>query len=329
MKKLSKLASLAAATAFLLAGMTACFTSVNDDGAGEPKSVDYNLAEMGLPDGVYATEITSADKSIVDVETKTQESRAATADAGKAIKSVTVTAYKAGSTYFIIKTAGDDEGTWYLPVTVTSDLEVKINKDDLTDEEPAGTAKNATPFAIDFSKFTAAQYKVAAPSDKGTVGLKSDIDLDASGITVTASTSLNVRFSDGNGTVDSLNFSGDIGDMSGATLSKTPGRYISIPVDGAGTMTVEYKTTHKGKDLTGGTAGNKTQIAVVTKDGDAYKVLKCQTAETTDEAGKKDTLSLTIAEAATVYVVFSQNGTTKSKDGTATGGIDVYTIEVK
>lgn len=139
-----------------------------------------------------------------------------------------------------------------------------------------------------------------------------------------------------NGAATGINFNGgkEAGDMSDGTIDGEPERYISVPVGGAGLLSVLYKGNNKPADISDD--GNHLQIALVTEDG---SVLAWQPVPIMDmdvkETGVR-LLSADIKEAATVRVVFSSNGTckpTKYPDDMSpanpkrlTGSIDVFSI---
>ena len=140
------------------------------------------------------------------------------------------------------------------------------------------------------------------------------------------------------GKVTGLNYIGcDVGDMSGGAIAEAAKekllRYISVPVGGAGRLSVLYKGNNKPADIS--EDGNHLQIAFVTEIG---TVLAWQPVPIMD-MDKKETavrmLSADIKEAATVRVMFSRNGTHKPvsypddmspKPDKLTGSIDVFSI---
>ncbi|MDE7227914.1 MAG: hypothetical protein K2N31_06310 [Treponemataceae bacterium] len=123
-------------------------------------------------------------------------------------------------------------------------------------------------------------------------------------------------------TITALKYNGGAdSDISNGIAIDSLDRYVSIPVDGAGTVTAEV--TFKGAKDSDNPTGGPFQVAFVDADG---KVLGTVV---TDEvtASSEKTVSGTVSAAGTVYLVFSRNGAKKS-DGNGTGGIDVSTITV-
>ncbi|MDE6349541.1 MAG: hypothetical protein K2K67_00875 [Treponemataceae bacterium] len=123
-------------------------------------------------------------------------------------------------------------------------------------------------------------------------------------------------------TITALNYNGGAdSDISNGIAIDSLDRYVSIPVDGAGTVTAAV--TFKGAKTSDNPIGGPFQVAFVDADG---KVLGTVV---TDEltASSTKTVSGTVTAASTVYLVFSRNGAKKS-DGNGTDGIDVSTITV-
>ena len=127
----------------------------------------------------------------------------------------------------------------------------------------------------------------------------------------------NLRIRATNGASTALNYNGgESADISSGTTISGLSRYVKIPVDGAGTITVEYAGVSSDK-------GSKTcQIALLDETG-GY--LGGETVNTLkDDAGvtQQHTFDITVTKATSVYIVFSRNGASG-------GGIDLYKIEVK
>ena len=119
-----------------------------------------------------------------------------------------------------------------------------------------------------------------------------------------------------------LNYNGGQADddlSSGITIDKLD-RYVSIDVDGAGTVTASVE--FKGAKATDNATGGPFQAALVDEDGELIGTL------VTDEltASSKKTVSGTVSSAGKVYLVFSRNGAKKGTSGT--GGLDVTEIKV-
>ena len=116
--------------------------------------------------------------------------------------------------------------------------------------------------------------------------------------------------------ITALNFNGgQTSDdfSSGVTLANLD-RYVSIPVDGAGTVTASIKFVKS----SGATADKKGQAALVDSNGKLIGTL----AECDMTAGGEATLTGTVSAATTVTLAFSRNGA-------GAGGMDVTSIEVK
>lgn len=133
------------------------------------------------------------------------------------------------------------------------------------------------------------------------------------------------------GKVTGLNYIGcDVGDMSGGSIAEASKeelqRYISVPVSGAGRLSVLYKGNNTRSDIATDEE-NHLQIAFVTEDG---TVLACRPVPVMDTSVKETgvrMLSADITEAATVRVVFSRNNTHKGGDpDKLTGSIDLFSI---
>lgn len=115
--------------------------------------------------------------------------------------------------------------------------------------------------------------------------------------------------------ITALNFNGgQTSDdfSSGVTLANLD-RYVSIPVDGAGTVTASIKFVKSDK----ATAGKNGQAALVDSNGKLIGTL----AECDMTVGGEATLTGTVSAATTVTLAFSRNGA-------GAGGIDVTSIAV-
>ncbi len=118
-----------------------------------------------------------------------------------------------------------------------------------------------------------------------------------------------------------LNYNGGYnGDMTDGVSLDSVDRYVEIPVDGAGT--VSASVTFKGAKESDSPTGGPFQAAFVDSEGALLGNL------VTDEvtASSSKTVSATVSEAKSVYLVFSRNGATKGGNGT--GGMDVTSIVV-
>lgn len=138
-----------------------------------------------------------------------------------------------------------------------------------------------------------------------------------------------IRSADGK--VTGLNYIGcDVGDMSGGAIAEEAKeklqRYISVPVGGAGRLSVLYKGNNTRADIATDDE-NHLQIAFVTEDG---TVLAWQPVPVMDTSVKETgvrMLSADITKAETVRVVFSRNDTHKGGNpDKLTGSIDVFSI---
>ena len=116
--------------------------------------------------------------------------------------------------------------------------------------------------------------------------------------------------------ITALNFNGGqtSDDFSSGVKLSDLDRYVSIPVDGAGTVTASIKFVKSDK----ATADKKGQAALVDADGKLIGTL----AECDMTAGGEATLTGTVSSATTVTLAFSRNGA-------GAGGMDVTSIEVK
>lgn len=138
---------------------------------------------------------------------------------------------------------------------------------------------------------------------------------------------LKVRNADGKAT--GINYGRcDIGALNVESLEEDVVRYISVPVNRAGTLTVMYRGNNSTDDIPN-PDDNHLQVALVDENN---KVLAWQgvpvynVPETAVRA-----LSASIPKAATVRFVFSSNGTVKTVNGVLdpdklTGSLDVFSI---
>lgn len=131
---------------------------------------------------------------------------------------------------------------------------------------------------------------------------------------------IRARTDDGSKTTG-LNYNGGANsDISNGIAIADLDRYISIPVDGAGTISAEV--TFKGAKETDSTSGGPFQVAFVDADGNLLGSV------VTDDvkASSVKTVSGAVSAAGTVYLAFSRNGAKKGTSGT--GGVDVSKITV-
>ena len=98
-------------------------------------------------------------------------------------------------------------------------------------------------------------------------------------------------------------------------------RHITVPVNGAGTLKVTYKSTY-----TASADGDvdKGQIGAYDKDGKLIGEVASVTGVNNDNP-----LTVEVSAATTVYILYARNGTTATKNNEkkASGGIDVTKIE--
>ena len=122
-------------------------------------------------------------------------------------------------------------------------------------------------------------------------------------------------------TITALNYNGGANSaISDGIAIADLDRYISIPVDGAGTVSAEV--TFKGAKDTDNPTGSPFQVAFVNAEG---KLLGTVVTDKLTASSTK-TVSGTVTAAGTVYLAFSRNGAKKGSSGT--GGVDVSKITV-
>ena len=248
----------------------------------------------------------------MDVANIEQADARLVAEAGKRITSFTLTPKKAGSTHLIITTESNGaEAKKYLPVTVSSSL--ALSTGDVTDTEPTGGSNAAKSFTVDFTTLSASDFGLSGfnstNKDAPVQGKVKEVTLYPVGNT-------KLQIKSGNGMCTGINYNGE----SVGTLGKTiaiadSSRHIIVPVGGAGTLTVTYKTT-AAADVT-----DKGQIGAYDADGTLI-------GEVASVAGVKgdNPLTVEVSEATDVYILYARNGTVKADGSTGTGGIDVTKI---
>lgn len=260
MKKISKLALLTAATAFLLAGFPACGDDDGDDG---------NNTEQG---GTGGDDTTGGNKN-------DQENPPASATAKTFI-------FTGGENGIV----ADDISDWDL--SAKDVINAPISKEALTTK----TLANGASISWKGSKVGTLRFRAKHEKDTGSI-------------------------SDLAPTITALNYNGGAdSDIEGGIEIDSLDRYVSIPVDGAGTVSADI--TFKGAADTDSPTGGPFQVAFVGADGKPIGTV------VTDEVTASSTkaVSGTVKAAGTVYLVFSRNGAKKGTSGT--GGIDVSEITV-
>lgn len=259
MKKISRLALLAAATAFLLAAFPACS---DDDGDGNE------------------TELRDKDTTDDDGEKDDGDDDSGTPATAKTYN------FTGGESGIVAADISD----WDL--SAKDVINAPIAKDSLTTKALA----NGASISWKGSKVGTLRFRASHEANAGTI-------------------------SDLAPTITTLNYNGGAdSDISNGIAIADLDRYVSIPVDGAGTVSAEV--TFKGAKDTDDPTGGPFQVAFVDANG---KVLGTVV---TDEvtASSTKTVSGTVTAAGTVYLAFSRNGAKKGSSGT--GGIDVSTITV-
>ena len=246
MKKLSKITLLAAATAFLLAGVTACFTSTSDV---DDDTTQGSGGTGGSAGGETGTGSPASAKTYDFVGLEASDFLDSTGAA--------VSAWGNSVSWGAGATVNLPGGT-----TTVADATVFCKVQEKADKQTLIRARTGND-----SKTTALNYNGGASSDI------------SSGVTI-----------------DDLD------------------RYVSIPVDGAGTVTA----TFKGTSSTGKT--NTCQVGLFDKNGKLLGTLKTFGA---GDGLAETTVTGNVGAETTVYVVMSRNA---SSD--AGGGIDLYKIEV-
>ena len=372
MKKISRLAALFAATAFLLAAFPACD---NDDGDDDPKATLAGEAvelEIDVEKAVAAT---------ITVENDTFSANAKKIPSGEAIpteyfelkagEKVTVspatlvawTSYTVAKISFTVTaTEGAAAGTISAEIkkgTLTSDTALTAKGIAYTvkgasgsgDGEGGGSGEGdktetGTPATAKTYSFTGGENGIVAAdisdwdlSAKDVINapiakeLTTKVLANGASLSWKGSKVATLRFratheknegtiSDLAPTITALNYNGGANsDISNGIAIDSLDRYISIPVDGAGTVSAEV--TFKGAKDTDNPTGGPFQVAFVDADG---KVLGTVVPDELTASSTK-TVSGTVTAAGTAYLAFSRNGAKKS-DGNGTGGIDVSTITV-
>ena len=202
--------------------------------------------------------------------------------------------------------------------------------DEAPEKEQTPSPTTAKSFTANFVGLAASEFgldSIAKNSTTNLPGVTCEVEFADVTATLYSKGNGNLRVrgdkSDTVVTADSINYNGEsISELTAETASvsiEALSRYISVPVGGAGTVTVSYKGTHKESDISG---ENKVRIAVLDASGNVLASKLVSPAEST-------TIDAQVSAATTVYVVCSRNGTLKANDSNngTTGGIDVYSIE--
>ena len=362
MKKISRLAALFAATAFLLTAFPACD---NDDGDDDPKATLAGEAvelEIDVEKTVEAT---------ITVENDTFSANAKKIPSGEAIpteyfelkagEKITVSTATlvtwtsdtvAKISFTVTATEGAAAGTISAEIkkgTLTSDTALTAKGIDYTVKGASGsgdgegdkteTGTPATAKTYNFVGLAASDFldasgtAVSAWGASASWAASSAVNLPANSTTVADATVfckeqidaskqslIRARTDDASKTTG-LNYNGGANsDISSGIAIDSLDRYVSIPVDGKGTVTADV--TFKGAKETDTTSGGPFQVAFVDANGNLLGEV------VTDDvkASSKKTVSGTVSAAGTVYLAFSRNGAKKGSSGT--GGVDVSKITV-
>ncbi len=345
MKKISRLAALFAATA-LLFGAIGC-SDEDEGGSGEDnKSITLNAGDIfATEDNTLYVKILDGNK--VDAFMWSEE----TSDYAPVAQ---------GASYTITDNAlsvnAGEAGTFTGTVVSATQMTLTIGKDTMTlkkadkeptgpnpgdDDPPNGSAATAKTYsfaggengivAADISNWDlSAKDVINAPiattlttkelangasiswkgSKVGTLRFRAAHEANQGAISALAPT------------ITTLNYNGGANsDISSGIAIADLDRYVSIPVDGAGTVTADV--TFKGAKESDNPSGGPFQVAFVDADG---KLLGDVVTDAVTASSTK-TLSGTVTAAGTVYLAFSRNGAKKGTNG-STGGDDVSKITV-
>ena len=321
MKKLSKLALLAAATALLLAGVTAC--SDDDDKDPEPGVTIEGGTSVAVGKEITLTaKATDFSGNVTYTWESSDKAKATVTQDTSDLSKATVIGIAEGTAKITVKArAGDTEKTAAVTVTVTAD----------TITPPGDKATAAT-----YSFAGGANGIVAADVDGWVLETKDVINSPAAsaletrklnnGATIAwkGNNAGTLRFraehEAGVGdiptlapTITALNYNGGQKEddfAKGVTVSALD-RYVSIPVDGAGKITASVKF-RKSDNKTG-----KLQAVLVDGDGNPLGDIVEKDVAVDSEA----TIEGTTTGATTVILAFSRNNA-------GGGGIDVTKIMV-
>ena len=365
MKKISRLAALFAATAFLLAAFPACGNDDGDDGPNATLAGEAVELEIDVEKTVEAT---------ITVENDTFSANAKKIPSGEAIPTeyfelkagekitvspATLVAWTSDTvakiSFTVTATEGAAAGTISAEIkkgTLTSDTALTAKgiaytvkgasgsgdgegggsgEGDKTETGTPATAKTYNFVGLAASDFLdASGTAVSAWGASASWAASSAVNLPANSTTVADATvyckeqtqdakkQTLIRARTGTDSkTTALNYNGGASsDISSGIAIANLDRYVSIPVDGAGTITVEYAGVSSDK-------GSKTcQIALLDGEG---SYLGGETVNTLkDDAGvtQQHTFDTTVTKATSVYIAFS-------RVGASGGGIDLYKIEVK
>ena len=338
MKKISKLAVLLASGALLFGGL---FLSCSDDddggnnnnsSTGGDVSVTLDKTELSLAAGKTETlTATVANATNTSVEWSSSDKDIATVDGG------TVTAVAEGSATITATSIADNTKSASCTVTVTkgSGNQEKataktydftgLKYADLSSFSLVATYKESGASSTTDHDISETNFTTEVNAASGTAGFKDD-SITLGGATLKGKLSkLRFRFDkvDGSYTTASstsaLNYNGGLKTdiSSGVTISDLD-RYVSIPVDGAGTVSASIKAVGSS-----GKTGNL-QIGLFDSNGKLLGDLVTAAAgdgKITGTDSNTGTVSGTVTAATTVYLVFSRNGA----EG---GGLDVKSIVV-
>lgn len=248
---------------------------------------------------------------------------------------ITLTSEKAGTTTMTIKVSGTGYTDEEVKIKVTVAANGEITWEEEEEETPA-TPATYNFVGLELSDFpTNSLVTVSGSGDEtaitelsGDIYVKKGEKVVVKGATLYSKGTKNLRVRADNNTkkTTAINFNGGLNvDLTTASIS-IEDRYISIPVDGAGTVTATV--TFKGLPTTDANApaqGGPLQAAFVDADGN----LLGEVATGAKDGDTDTTVSGTVNASGTAYLVFSRNGTTKSDDKkSGTGGLDVTSIAV-
>ena len=206
-----------------------------------------------------------------------------------------------------------------------------------TQEEAAACAKQsgcpkyvakATAATYDFSALTTTDFTALGTSDSNfysdsSGNAKNTLKISAGTYTLANKVSVYNKSDNAimvrtasttDATPTGLNYNGgEKTDLTEGVTIADVSRYVSFPIDGAGKITVDYKS------ITSASGSETCQVGLFDSDGTVIKVASVDT--TKSNTSTAATMEATVSAATTVYVVFSRNGASG-------GGLDLNKITV-
>ena len=322
MKKFSNVAALIAAGALLFGGL---FFSCSSDGL--PPEIGFESKTKTIENGsaatlnVTGTSVSSSDEKVAKAEIDGTDIKITSVWVGKA--TITVT-------------DGTDDVTIPVYVKASGDIELGTATKSSASNNGGSVSQKATAATYNFVGLAASDFLDSNGTAVSAWGnsvswAKGTVNLPAGTTTVKGAsvyckeqtdaskqTLIRARVDDSSVTT-ALNYNGGIAaDISASATISSLDRYVSIPVDGAGTVTASVKfisSSGKSGTLQAGLYDSNGKLlgTVVTADVGSGNITGTESAT--------GTLTGTTTAATTVYLVFSRNGASG-------GGIDVTKIEV-